>query len=271
MRKIYLLLAISLLPFTLSAQIIEGTIKDAKTNENLPYVNVGVVGKSLGTVTDTDGHYKLNLNGHTADTLRISMIGYQPKQFITGSFAANINANKVVMLQPEITQLKEVKVKNKKWKTATLGIVSRSQNSNVNFGSNKLGNELGALIKIKSAPTLIKKFNTYLTEPAADSVKVRLNFYSLKGGMPDKIVQQQNIFFTIAKGQQMIDIDLEQYNISVDENFFVSLEWIENSKGRGLSFAGRPFRGSVFVREASQADWYKSGWLGLGFNVLAEY
>jgi hypothetical protein len=228
------------------AQVVEGIIKDAKTNDNLPYVNV---------------------KGHTTDTVKISMIGYRPVIYITGSFTTG----KTILLQPEAIQLNEVKVHNKKWKTGILGIVRRSESSNVNFGSNRLGNELAALIKIKKSPTVIKKFNAFLTAPTADSVKLRLNFYSVKNGLPGDIVQQQNIFVTVAKGQQMIDIDLEPYNVIIEDDFFASLEWIQTTKGRGLSFAGRPFRGSVYVREISQDGWVKSGWLGLGFNVTAEW
>lgn len=264
-----LLSLIALLLYTAcaNAQVVEGFIKDAKTNETLPYVNVGIVGKSIGTVTNAEGRYKLDLKGHTTDTIKISIIGYRPVIYSTASFGNN----KTILLQPETIQLNEVKVRNKKWKTGILGIVRRSEGSNVNFGSNRLGNELAALIKIKRSPTVIKKFNAFLTAPAADSVKMRLNFYSIKNGMPGEILQRQNIFVTVAKGQQMIDIDLEPYNVIVEYDFFASLEWIQNTTGRGLSFAGRPFRGSVYIREISQDGWVKSGWLGLGFNVTAEW
>jgi hypothetical protein len=46
------------------AQVFDGVVKDAKTGVPLPYVNVGIVNKGVGTVTDNAGRFKINLSGH---------------------------------------------------------------------------------------------------------------------------------------------------------------------------------------------------------------
>lgn len=57
---------------------IQGTIKDAKTGEPLPGVNVLVVGTTLGAVTDLDGRYFIvNVPVGTYD-VKASMVGYSP-------------------------------------------------------------------------------------------------------------------------------------------------------------------------------------------------
>ncbi len=57
---------------------IQGTVKDAKTGEPLPGVNVLVVGTTMGAVTDLDGRYFIvNVPVGTYD-LRASMVGYSP-------------------------------------------------------------------------------------------------------------------------------------------------------------------------------------------------
>src|ERR1700749_2374909 len=81
-----------------NAQVFEGTVKDTKTNENLAYVNIGVIGKSNGTVTDDNGHFKLSLTNSNTDSLRISMIGYEPKTYLVSDFIMHYAPGKTNML-----------------------------------------------------------------------------------------------------------------------------------------------------------------------------
>ena len=268
------LLAVLLMTFGLSAnaQVFEGIVKDAKSNLPLAYVNVGVIGKSVGTVTDSTGRYKLNLAGHEGDTLKLSMIGYVAQTYKVSAFVRN--AHKAILLQPSINQLKEVKVSNKKWKEAILGNTSQSDNSNAGFNDNRLGHEIGTVIRIKRSPTFLKRFNVHISNAPAYPVKLRLNFYSLKKGMPDQLLQNQNIYVDVLAGQKDIRVNLDAYNIYVDNDFFASLEWIETNKGHGLMFSAYLSlfgSGAVISRETSQAFWEKEGIAGVAFNVLAEY
>src|SRR4051812_32914470 len=99
MKKLLSTLTILIFWVTLGhAQVFEGTIKDAKTNAPLPYVNVGLIGKGIGTVTDADGHYKITFSSDN-DDLKLSMVGYEAQVFKVGDFKAK-SANKVIALQP---------------------------------------------------------------------------------------------------------------------------------------------------------------------------
>ena len=274
MKRI-LFVALFIFPSLLAnAQVFEGLVKDAKTNQPLPYVNVGIIGKSVGTVTDSAGRYKINLANHNADSLKLSMIGYAAQTYQVAGFVKDANTRKVLLLQPSITPLKEVKVSNKKWKEVVLGNTSQSDNSNAGFRDNRLGYEIGTVIKIKKSPTYLKKFNVHISNAPSYPVRLRLNFYTLKKGMPDQLLQNQNIYVDVLAGQKDIHVNLEPYNIFVDDNFFASLEWIENGKGHGLMFSAYLSifgSGAVISRETSQANWEKEGIAGIAFNILAEY
>jgi hypothetical protein len=272
MKKMPILIALLLLcNMTLHAQTIEGVIKDTKTNNNLSFVNVGIIGKATGTVTDDNGHFSLTLNNNDTDSLKISIIGYIPKTFLVNDYIKNYSAGKVILLSPVVYQLAEVKIHSDKLKQSVLGNTTQSKTTNAGFTSNKLGNEIGAIIKIKRSPTYLKQFNASLAHEVTDSVKLRLNFYGVKDGLPDKILQQQNIFVTVKKGQEQITVDLTPYNIVVQDKFFVSLEWIQNSAGRGIMFSASILSSAIIARETSQANWEKLGLAGVGFNVLAAY
>ena len=51
--------AMLLLGLNLSAQIVEGRIMDKDTGESIPYVNIGLIGKGIGTVRDELGMAKV--------------------------------------------------------------------------------------------------------------------------------------------------------------------------------------------------------------------
>jgi hypothetical protein len=247
-----------------------GNVVDAATNEKMPFVNVGIIGKGIGTVTNNDGNFILNLPNNGTDSLRVSMVGYVPQSFLVANLAKQAG-HLNIRLVPAVTHLTEVKVKNRKWKTAVLGNTTRSQGTNAGFTTNRLGHEIGAIIKIKRAPTWLKRFNASLVDYQSEPVKLRLNIYSVKDGLPDKNLLQENILVTVNKGDKEINIDLAPYDIMVDDKFFVSLEWIQSVRGRGLMFSASLLSSAIISRETSQANWEKVGIAGVGFNVLAEY
>jgi len=81
-------------------QTFESIVKDAKTGKPISYANVGIVGKSVGTVTDDSGHFKLGLHNNDTGVLKISIIGYQSQQFIIADFVKNYSPNQIIMLMP---------------------------------------------------------------------------------------------------------------------------------------------------------------------------
>lgn len=271
MKKTFLIcLAILFFVDFAFAQQLTGNVKDAKTGEKLPYVNVGIVGKGIGTVTDDNGSFKILANNNNKDSLRFSMIGYQPQLFAVGDIIKHADGLAVKLI-PANNQLKEVKITNRKYKQSILGNTTQSKSTNAGFTSNNLGNEMGEIIKIKRSPTWLKEFNASISQNASDSVMLRLNIYSVKDGLPDQNLLQQNILVTVKKDQDKIKIDLQPYHIMVEDKFFVSLEWVKNTSGMGLKFSASLLSSPIIARETSQAKWEKIGIAGVGFNVLAEY
>jgi hypothetical protein len=272
MKKIALILFALLTTAGSYAQVVTGIVKDAKTHEPLPFVNVGIVGKSIGTVTDDAGNFKARLTGDGADILKVSMVGYQSRAYSVAD-VAKANGALSVELIPDVINLKEVKVTNRKWKTGILGNTTKSQGTNAGFKNNVLGYEIGGIIKTKRTPTFLKRFNASISQNTlSDSVRLRLNIYSVKDGLPDQNLLSQNILTTVKNGQQSVSIDLNPYNIMIDDDkFFVSLEWIQSSRGHGLMFSASLLGSGIISRGTSQDKWEKVGLFSVGFNVLAEY
>lgn len=83
---------------------VSGVVTDEKTGDPLPGVNVVATGTIIGTVTDVDGRFKLDIPVDVT-TLTFSFIGFQT-QTVSISNQTNLNINLVA----EITKLEEIVV-----------------------------------------------------------------------------------------------------------------------------------------------------------------
>ncbi|NVJ88458.1 MAG: TonB-dependent receptor [Flavobacteriaceae bacterium] len=85
---------------------ISGTVKDAKTGETLPGANIKISGKAVGTSTNFDGEFTLQVSDTPPFTIEISMLGYQ-----TAEVKITKNRQKVeVSLKENETSLDEIVV-----------------------------------------------------------------------------------------------------------------------------------------------------------------
>lgn len=269
--KILITFCCLLSALSINAQTLKGTLKDARSGEGVPFVNIGVVGKNIGTVSGEDGTFALAVpEGHSNDIIRLSMLGYKDIEVTVGELHKSLQANPVFTMEEHITELEQVIISNKKQRQKLLGNKTESKSVVLGFTSNKLGNEIGMVMKIKRAPTLLKTFTASVASKDNPPVKLRLNFYSVKDGLPDELIINENIIVTVPEDDSKLVVDLTKYNIMVDDDFFVSLEWIESAPRRinfSAGFLGKGF----YARQTSHGNWYKVGVVGVGFTVDTVY
>lgn len=88
---------------------ISGNIKDAETGNPLVNANIFISGKTIGTVSDAKGNFKLSNEIKTTDTLIISFIGYAQKiiPLIDQSDLASINVRMERIILPSQSVLIE--------------------------------------------------------------------------------------------------------------------------------------------------------------------
>lgn len=86
------------------SQMISGTLTDASTNETLPGVNIIVKGKTIGTLTDIDGKFELEVPKED-NILMFSFVGYVTQEVEIGD-SKTIN----VALESDYQNLDEVVV-----------------------------------------------------------------------------------------------------------------------------------------------------------------
>ena len=90
-----------------------GFLKDIENNQPLAYVNIGIIDKNLGTVSDANGQFDLNLDDKfDSEILKISMIGFKTQTFKVKDFKEKILKDNVIYLEKSVATLKEVAIKN---------------------------------------------------------------------------------------------------------------------------------------------------------------
>ena len=256
-----------------AATEIMGIVLDNENDAPLPYVNIGILNKEIGTVTDTNGKFTLSLNEELEnDTIRISSIGYKPVEFLT----KNIKQKKQpisIKLEEQISELEEVVITAKTLKKKTLGNKTESKFMSTGFSYDQLGAEMGIKINIRKNPTLADAFSFNITYNRLSAKSTfRVNFYSVKNNKPKENILSENILVTIEPKQVgKITIDLKPYDIILSNDVIVALEWVEsggkNNKGEAIFFSLGMLNSGTLYKKSSQAKFKKHSSMGVGFNI----
>ncbi len=262
---------------TFDELILKGHIQDAKTNDGLAYVNIGILNKDLGTVTNKKGDFELFLNeSHIKDTLRISMVGFAPKIMLVKNILNCKEGFKIEMTE-QISELNEVVVTAKKWKYKTLGNKTKSKFLGTGFAYDMLGSEMGIRINARKQPALARAFNFNISHNKLNAkVIFRLNLYKIRGGKPSENILEESILIHIEAGQTgQISTDLKKYDIVLTDDVVATLEWVEVDgevkTGEGIFLSLGLFTGGTYHRKSSQGKMKKLKGFGVGFNLDVKY
>ncbi|WP_350286592.1 carboxypeptidase-like regulatory domain-containing protein [uncultured Croceitalea sp.] len=265
-------------PFDISAKKeskflgFSGKIIDQKSKKPLPYVNIGVLNREVGTVSDTNGKFDLSINNDFLnDTIRISMIGYRPVTFLM----AKIQHNKeiVIEMKEEVSELNEVVVTARVFKERTLGNKSESKFISTGFNYDQLGAEMGVKVNVRKNPTFVDTFNFHVSYNRLSAKSIfRLNFYNVKNGRPHENILNDNILIEVSpKETGPFSVDLKPYDIILQDDVIIALEWVaiegENKEEEAIFFSlGMLTKGTLY-KKSSQAKFKKYSSMGVGFNI----
>ena len=257
--------------------VLSGSVMDTKGNTPLAYVNIGVLNKDWGTVSNSEGVFKLELNEtHVNDTLRISMVGYAPKTILVKTLM-NRKEGYTIALEEEVSQLNEVVVTAKEWKFKTIGNKTTSKFLGTGFAYDMLGAELGVRINVRKKPTFVRAFNFHVSYNRLSAKAIfRLNLYKIKGGKPTENLLKESILIPIEAGASgIVTTNLEKYDIVLTDDVIVMLEWVEAEgqvkTGEGIFLSLGMFTSGTYNRKSSQGRIKKLRGLGVGYNLDVKY
>ncbi len=256
-----------------------GSVVDAVTGMPIPFANIGVVDRAIGTVSDEDGKFLLEFRPdrvRQGDFLRISSLGYQPTE-VPLSRLDQFTEHYTFRLQPSPISLDEVVVS-----TSELFQVEEELGYPNMIGrgigywkdSVALGGELGSRIRVDPGLYRLNALFFDILDNPSDSVRLRVNIYEPmeSSGIPGRNLNTsgEGIVYTLRKGEILAVVDLFPYEIWVRNDFIVSLELlgVYGTDRVGLSLpAGEKPGGKSFRRYASQDAWEKIDQAVVGFTI----
>ena len=276
MHKILLiLLIVQIICLKANAQLgvkeLKGIIIDQKTDAPVAFVNIGIINKNFGTVSNLQGEFILNIpEKYLNDTLTFSRVGYQTLSLNISQLLKEEN-HKIQLVEKEIS-LKEVIVKAKRSRERKIG--NKSHNPLL-WGSiqNKTNYdiiEFCQLIRLKGITSNILSAHLYLNGVyGIDSCFVRVNFYECQDNEPGKRILTGQILKKLVLSKGWIDIDLEDQKISLKDDFFIGYEFLPDKDQKEFSvyYGGKLGGKNGFSRSNSQGKWDKLNGAGVSTYV----
>jgi hypothetical protein len=252
-------------------KILKGVVRDKKTSLPLPYVNVGILNKDRGTITNSKGEFELSiLDSNKNDTLKVSMIGYASRVMLLGDILKKKKLNLNIQLQEQPNELKEVVITGKQLTTKVLGNETDSKFLGAKFAPGDLGSEIAIKIKIKNDPTYLDTFSFNISFNTEDTATFRVNIYEAKDDFPGKNILTDNIILKLNGETGKIETDLKKYDMVVKDDIFIALEWVGGRKNSGIVFSAGLLNKGTYYRKGSQGRWRKAP-IGVGLNITARY
>ena len=251
---------------------LRGKVVDTENNLPLPYVSVGVLNKSQGTVSDSLGQFAFSITTENiSDSLQFSIIGYHSFRVAVKDFINN--SDKPIKLTANVTLLREVHVTSSNSRKNTEAIGRQSSGKliqasihNKTSADETVGSEMGMRYKIDKNNAILKDFNFYISANNFNSIIFRINIYSVKNDLPDTLINNKQIFTTINNFKTgWIKIALEEYSLTVRNDIIITVQWVESrmdKKEKPVTIVPvevTPFSKFCYARIASQDKWKRMG------------
>ena len=251
----------------LCGQTISGTVFDKNSNLPVEYVNIGVVGKNIGTVSEQSGKYTLQIDDeYQNDTLRFSCIGYHSYSIKVSDFMNRNDGN--VTLEKRTYDLTEVTVRPKKLKQKTLGVTTKSKMVAA-CADSVYGGEVGIVMKNKNR-AFVKEININVLTCSYDTVFYRLNIYQAHENMHFENILNDPVYLSLSKKEikDKITVDLRHLNLIIEGDFLVTFECVKDLGAGRFCFPASLLHQS-YLRKTSQGTW-KTIPVGISLSVLVD-
>ncbi|MDT0295876.1 carboxypeptidase-like regulatory domain-containing protein [Mesonia ostreae] len=233
MKKIIFFLFLIYLPA--NSQILKGIIIDSQTKEKLPYVNISLFNKNIGTSTNENGYFKFEISKKSSqDSLLISFIGYKDKIIPLKNYTSKISNNIKIELEQKNELLNEVYISDNKKNYSFINHNLGTSRERTFIASVPYGDEIATLIenpreKNGKLVELVLKFK----KRSSDQIKVfktyyRINFYknNLENG-PGELLTYKNIIIKPENKNNKVKLELKNLKIKLPKNgLYIGIEAI---------------------------------------------
>jgi hypothetical protein len=230
--------------------------------KELPYVNISIKGKPIGTVSNAEGNFYIANSSITdKDSLIFSHLNFEKK-----TLRIPLKRNEI-QLDSKVVNLKEVVISNKKrkFKEKIVGTKTTSDNVVTYFTSRNLGTEIGKIITVKKHKIYnLQNVQFNIPDFAYKSATFRINFYKITDGTIHLLKVNENKIDNVIKITKsgIVNFDLSDQHLSFDDNFLVAVEWIDFENNGNIEnefniikFSSTVFSGPYISRDNVNLEW----------------
>lgn len=272
MKKQISFLVLILFHQLIIAQIeIKGKILNNSTKSVIPYVNVGVFEKNVGTISNENGEYYIVIpNELKNDSISLSCIGYIAKKVSLNDL---LNDSQVLLTEKSY-QLSSINVHPKdtsivgRFKSNGIVVLLQRKESDKSLSGGEI-----AMSYSNNKEIRLNQVQFLLARNSYDTVKIRVNIYDAdKNKIEDKLNKRDCILTVTNQTTGMITADLKEDNIVLNKiDYMIALEIIQTSPKTGelaLMAGFKPMSNRTLFRDVSFGKWRKQPLnLSLGAKV----
>lgn len=251
--------------------VMKGVVLDEETKHPVGYANILLVRAKKSTQTGSKGEFVLQIPPeYQQGTVRFTSMGYVPKEIEIDVLLREWAKTKQVKiyLTPKYEGLKEVEInaKSKKWKARKVGFnIDKGTSFHHQFSPldtlvEKSGKEIGNRFTLKKYPAYLNSISFGLAGSGNVKAIIGLRIYSLKNDLPDKDILPERIILRIPPHHTgWVTVDLDKYNIMLQDDFVVAIEWLSDTnvlnKSSLMAFATHPKGQVTYSRASDQKSW----------------
>lgn len=254
-HRAIIILVICLYSQLFSQIVVSGRVVNGKSGESLSYVNVGIKNKNRGTVSESNGNFKIKIpEFFLTDSLTFFITGYAAKSLCIKDLKEHVT----VKMHELPVNLNEIVVTGKKYKETKYGIkkngflihfIDASVNQNDVF-------EIAQRIKLPKKKSKTQDLNFHVNEATPDSVKLRINFYRMENNKPGERLPLKEILFNKKLTEGWNKFDLSGFNIYLSGEVVAAIEFLPQEKRKPVQYEVKIGANvKSFVRTSSLGTW----------------
>lgn len=259
---------------------------DQVSKQPVPYATVGLMKQNTGASTDMKGMLSLKNVTDPLDSIIVSCLGYESKHLALTQFSSQ--DSNTIELESKIYTIQAIEIKpeefsdevlvlnklNKKDYPIGLIVSDYTQQHACKF---ELEPEPGRHL-LRSISFLAKR------RPNHQIATIRIRIYAANpdSGNPGNDLLLDNVIRTVHKNDEIIKVDLSQYDIVVgNPGFFVAFEWIKTKENSiqlqkpdgSFMEAFIPLIGNTGKKSASawslnyKNEWENNSWFGMAVSA----
>ncbi|RNC79571.1 MAG: carboxypeptidase-like regulatory domain-containing protein [Balneola sp.] len=233
---------------------ITSTIVSDSTGLPLPYVNIGVLGTRIGTVSSIDGSFLLVSDKiEISDSVKFSYVGYE----------------NIVLVVDQVKELNEIRMVPVKFSFTEITVNSNRLGKEKIFGNDskrkggtvlsnwRSGDEIATKISFEK-PTYITSANFKISQIVGDSMFFRINIYDFQDGKVGENLIRDNVYLKEKQKTGVVTKDISFLNLILNGDVLLSLERIRidgEVENRNLLFRYKISNpGNFFARDLNYSS-----------------